>query len=283
MRFVNSSFKLSLVVAFFSAIGAFNVYAESKPIAFAQDVHLQTFNYDRNNTYTINTRPEIVTDVELSDDERIDTVVIGNSTQWIIEQDTQGKHVFVKPTAAGLFTSATIITTKRTYQLILKSSGDDDKFYQRVTWNDNRLIALKNQAVENARILDEEKAAVAKIEEAKKLADQKTVWNVGTSIESLNFNYEISGSADFKPAQVFDDGRFTWVKFNSPVQELPALFAPGTDGKLDVVNYVVKENMFMVQRVMPSAILKLGKSEVKITNNKISKQTAKSSSFSFWN
>lgn len=283
MRFVNLSLKFSLIVALVGSLGAINAHAESKAIPFAQDVHLQTFNYDKNNTYTVNTRPEIVTDIELADDERIDTVVVGNSTQWIIEQDTQGRHVFVKPTVPGLFTSATIITTKRTYQLLLKSFADDDKFFQRVTWNDNRLTMLRNKAVEDARLAAEEKAAIAKEEEAQKLADQKTVWNIGTPIESINFNYDISGTADFKPVQVFDDGRFTWLKFNAPVQELPALFAPGVDDKLEVVNYVVKENMFMVQKVMPNAILKLGKNEVKITNKLKEKQTAKSSSFSFWN
>lgn len=283
MKFVNLSLKFSLIVAFVSSLGAVPAHAESKAIPFAQDVHLQTFNYDRNNTYTVNTRPEIVTDIELADDERIDTVVVGNSTQWIIEQDTQGRHVFVKPTVPGLFTSATIITTKRTYQLLLKSFADDDKFFQRVTWNDNRLTMLRNKAVEDARLAAEEKAAIAKEDEAQKLDDQKTVWNIGTPIESINFNYDISGTADFKPVQVFDDGRFTWLKFNTPVQELPALFAPGVDDKLEVVNYVVKENMFMVQKVMPNAILKLGKNEVKITNKLKEKQTTKSSSFSFWN
>jgi type IV secretion system protein VirB9 len=283
MRFVNSSLKLSLIIVLASSLGTIQAHAESRAMPFAQDIHLQTFNYDRNNTYTINTRPEIATDVELADDERIDTVVVGNSTQWIIEQDTQGKHVFVKPTVAGLFTSATIITTKRTYQLLLKSFADDDKFFQRVTWNDNRLTMLKNKAVEDARLAAEEKAAIAKEEESKKQADQRTVWNIGTPIESVNFNYDISGTADFKPVQVFDDGRFTWLKFNSPVQELPALFAPGADDKLEVVNYIVKENMFMVQKVMPNAILKIGKNEVKITNKLKAKQTAKSSSFSFWN
>lgn len=283
MHTVNSKIKVSLIVACISTLWSIQSNAESKAMPFAQDEHLQTFNYDRNNTYTINTRPEIATDVELADDERIDTVVVGNSTQWVIEQDTQGKHVFVKPTIAGLFTSATVITTKRTYQLLLKSFADDDKFFQRVTWNDNRLTMLKNKAVEDARIAAEEKAAIAKEDESKKLADQKTVWNIGAPIESINFNYEISGSGEFKPMQVFDDGRFTWLKFNSPVQELPALFSPGTDGKLEVVNYVVKENMFMIQKVMPAALLKLGKNEVKITNKLKANQSAKSSSLSFWN
>ena len=66
--------------------------------------------------------------------------------------------------------------------------------------------------------------------------------------------------------RVFDDGRFTWIQVRSP-QALPALFMV-EEGNAVLVNYVVKGEYFVVQRLMPEMLLKLGNTEVRVINEK---------------
>jgi type IV secretion system protein VirB9 len=81
-----------------------------------------------------------------------------------------------------------------------------------------------------------------------------------------NFDYRVSGSAPFKPQAVWDNGRFTWIQFPKSVQELPALFVDGPNG-LEIVNYTVHADgtQLLVNRLMPAFVLKLGKSEIRVT------------------
>lgn len=271
---------VSILLAF-SALSATSAVAESKVMAFNQDSRLKQFNYDENDTYTINTRPGINTDLQMNSDEIVESVYAGDTVQWVIEVDPHGRHVFIKPTAPDLFTNATIITNKRTYQLLMKSHSSDDKFYARVSWQDQKLIAYQNKQAVLVKQREDDRVAIEKEARERKDADARETWEMGTSVDDLNFNYEVSGRGSFKPVQVFDNGRFTWLRFEANLQELPAVFAPGDDGKYEIVNYVVKENMFMVQKVMPTTILKIGKAEVKIVNKALTKSGK--STFSFWN
>lgn len=75
--------------------------------------------------------------------------------------------------------------------------------------------------------------------------------------------------APFKPAMVFDDGKFTWIQLPSDVQEIPAIFALGADGTAELVNFTVRRNYFVVQRLFPDgALLKLRKDEVRVFNRR---------------
>ncbi|MFN9154173.1 MAG: TrbG/VirB9 family P-type conjugative transfer protein, partial [bacterium] len=42
----------------------------------------------------------------------------------------------------------------------------------------------------------------------------------GVLVERLNFDYRISGRAAFRPVQVLDDGRFTYIQMPASLQEM---------------------------------------------------------------
>ena len=229
-------------------------HAEVQPISMPGDTKLVVFNYDQNNTYSIYTMPGMITDIQLGDDEKLSAFAFGDSIQWITA-DADG-HLFVKPTLSGLFTSATIVTNKRSYQLTFKSVPDGQKWYQRVSWHYPQMIMLKKA--------EEKKAEEKKIEqEEKKQQDDPVVSQ--TDVNTLNFNYQIDGSADFKPEQVFDDGTFTYLKVNAKSQEMPAMFVVSDKGETELANYVIKGNYMMLQRTSNVILLKLGKQEVRIS------------------
>lgn len=240
------------------------VNAEQMPLPMPGDNRLVTFTFDANNTYTVLTIPDAVTNIQLMADEKITAMAVGDSIQWIIAK--ADGHVFVKPTKPNIFTSATIVTDKRSYQLTLRSSPPGGKWYQRVSWNYPDVLVYQQKLVKETKSVEEE--IEQKLEEKRQALESIVVSDQdqkGYPVENLNFNYDVKGNAPFRPKQVFDDGKFTYIALTN-YQELPALFLKDEKGKFELVNYIRDGNYLKVQRTFKSAVLKLGNREVMITN-----------------
>ncbi len=80
------------------------------------------------------------------------------------------------------------------------------------------------------------------------------------SFDNLNFRYRITGKAPFMPARVFDDGAKVYIQFpgSLPQGEAPPLFVQGSKGEPALVNYRVKGNTYIVDRLFAVAELRLG-------------------------
>jgi P-type conjugative transfer protein VirB9 len=236
-------------------------HAEAPAIPMPGDTRLVTFTYDEHNTYQLLARPKSVTDVQFHGEEHIRAVALGDTVQWEVAKTGDGQHLFVKPKFENITTSATVVTDKRTYQLILTSNTERGKWYQRVTWEYPDLLILE----------ETKKEAEADKSEAEQKRLSSQVMNAGVALESVNFNYSISGDAPFRPLGAFDDGRFTYLRMPPNVQELPALFLVSDNSDAELINYVVKGEYLVVQRLIDSVLLKIGKHEVRVTNAKTSK------------
>lgn len=253
--------KSYLIASVLFALGAtvtHHAYAEAKPIALPTDSRLVQFVYQPNNVYTVLTRPESLTDIQLSDDEELVTMAMGDTAQWVV-QNMPG-HIFVKPIFPDLSTSATLVTNKRTYQLTLRSSPIDGKFYQQVSWHNDQLIAYR---------AEQAAARVAMVETARKMDEARiaaTVVTPNVELEKLNFNYTVEGNGEFAPTHVFDDGRFTWLRLPD-VQEMPAVFLVN-DGDTELLNFTLRDSYLVIHRLVPEILLKLGEQEVTIKREK---------------
>ena len=69
------------------------------------------------------------------------------TAQWTVAHSAG--HVFVKPVRPDLHTSATLVTSQRVYQLTLRASPENGKWYQRVRWHYPDLLVY--QKAEQAR------------------------------------------------------------------------------------------------------------------------------------
>ena len=107
--------------------------AEQQAIPMPGDTRLVQFTFDANDSYTVLSRPGAVTDIQYSPEEKLVALAIGDSTQWMTSKSPG--HVFLKPLRPDIFTSATLVTDKRTYQLTLRASPENGKWYQQVRWN----------------------------------------------------------------------------------------------------------------------------------------------------
>ena len=83
----------------------------------------------------------------------------------------------------------------------------------------------------------------------------------GLTLEGLNFDYRLSGdNPDWKPVRVFDDGRQVFIQMPSDIAttDMPPLFVLGEDGDAELVNYRVRNNYYVVDRLFSAAELRIG-------------------------
>jgi len=246
--------RISLALAL--AVIAPPPYAQQAPLPMPLETRLVVFRYDPNESYLILTRPGAVTHVALDADETVVALALGDTVQWIVQD--KGPHLFVKPVRADLFTSGTLVTNRRTYQLALRSSPEGGAWYQRVSWSQPEVLTITRESPVNT--------AATALESGKERLEQA---QTGASaqrlpLERLSFGYTVHGSAPFRPAMVMDDGRFTYIRMPRSLQEMPALFVAGESGIGELVNYTLRGDFLVVQRLAPRFLLRLGRSEVTI-------------------
>jgi type IV secretion system protein VirB9 len=87
----------------------------------------------------------------------------------------------------------------------------------------------------------------------------------GLDLSKANFNYLIfrqkhSATPAWCPLRAFDDGQKTYIQFppKVAVTEAPPLFVMGRNGDAQLVNYRVKGDWYIVDRLFDKAELRLG-------------------------
>ena len=205
---------------------------------------IQVYPYTEGALYQLYTMPEMVSNIALQPGEEIVAVSAGDTVRWVIGDTVSGDraHVLVKPIAEGLRTNLVIITDRRAYHLELRSTPET--YMASVSWHYPRdaLLALEQRnrgAVEAAdRVIDE-----------------------GLRLEQLRFRYEITGDMPpWRPVRVFDDTHKVYIQFPRRLDqgEAPPLFVVGPDGENQLVNYRMRGNYYIVDRLFAAAELRLG-------------------------
>ena len=236
-------------------------FAELVATPLRGDSRLVQFVYDADNTYLVLAKPKAVTHIQFAGNEAIRSVAAGDSANWELTPTRDRKNLFVKPRFDGEETSMTVLTDQRAYQFVLKSTGEGKKWYQRVSW------LYANEVVMHIDGDASPPPAPAPLRPVSGPADNSgapAAALAGLRPEALRFNYEIRGEAPFKPQVVFDDGRFTYFKLPANLQELPALFAVIEGKEFSLVNFDLKGEYLVAQRLLDAAVLKLGRSEVRV-------------------
>ncbi|MGR5499052.1 TrbG/VirB9 family P-type conjugative transfer protein, partial [Vibrio diabolicus] len=66
-----------------------------------------------------------------------------------------------------------------------------------------------------------------------------------------------------------DDGTFTWLQLPTRMQDWPAVFLVTPDNRYAALTPVPDGRYLKITRVVHKMLLKIGKEEVEITNNKV--------------
>ena len=226
-----------------------NKAAKMEPTKAGYINAIQVYPYSEGALYQLYTAPHQVSDIALQKGERIVAVSAGDTVRWIIGDTVSGEgataksHVLVKPIKEGLKTNLVIITNRRAYHLELTS--DTDTYMASISWHYPRdsLLALQRQN---------------KI--AQKAVEQ--VIDKGLRIDQLKFRYAVTGDTpSWRPVRVFDDKHKVYIQFPARLDqgEAPPLFVIGPRGESQLVNYRVRGNYYIVDRLFGAAELRLGK------------------------
>lgn len=239
----------------FQAVSYANRTAIVKPSSDNYLNAIQLYPYTPGSLYQVYTSPTQVTDIALEKGEELITISAGDTKRWTVGDTVSGSgpneqvHVIVKPMAANLSTNAVITSTKRTYYLDLKSFADT--YMAAVSWR---------YPHDDIKAMGRTKAKQSYSKKASfKTADLKL------KPEELRFDYIIKGDTpSWRPTCVFDDGEKTFIQFPKAlsVSEAPPLFVTDNKGmKSKLVNYRVKGDYYVVDRLFNAAELRLGEKD----------------------
>ena len=179
---------------------------------------------------------------------------IGDSVRWNLSPAMYGSGasltsvIVLKPQGPGLDTNLLITTDRRAYYLRLLSKPDDYVARVAFAYPEDEQNERKWQ-----QQLAEEKAQQSKSTRIAELP--------ANAVESMFFNYRLKGGDDtIRPVRVFDDGKKTYIQISQAARnrEAPVLVVIGADGKQEMVNYRVKDDMYIVDRLFEKAELILG-------------------------
>jgi P-type conjugative transfer protein TrbG len=174
--------------------------------------------------------------------------VFGDSDRWkaskvnALAGKVEQQQIFLKATQPGMDTSITIITNRRTY--LLEAHALEKDYQVAVSWSypDDEAADIEQAAVQAEA---QDKAVTATVDPA-----------------GLYFKYEIEvieGKPRWKPEQVFDDGKKTFIKFprSMLVREAPAIFV-GSGDELQMPNFRVRNEYYIIDRLFDVGELRLG-------------------------
>ncbi len=203
---------------------------------------VQIFSYSPGALYQVYASPGQITDIALEPGEQLvgsGPVAAGDTVRWIVGDTESGTgelrrvHIMVKPTRPSIATNLVVNTDRRTYLIELRSR--EKPYMPAVAW------FYPEDRLSRARALPLTPYIPAQ--------------------EERHYRYAIEGdNPPWRPVAVFDDGRKVYIEFSPGIVqgELPPLFIVGSDGKTDLVNYRVYQNLMIVDRLFGAAELRLG-------------------------
>jgi type IV secretion system protein VirB9 len=248
-----------------SRVEAANKAAIQEPTAHGYVNAVQVYPFTDGALYRLYAAPEQVTDITLQPGETLSSVSAGDTVRWVVGDTTSGSgaarqtHVLVKPFAAGLKTNLVIMTDRRSYHLVLEST--DHTAMAAISWNypQDQLLALHQQ--------NERAEVAAPIAE-------------NIALDDLQFRYAVTGDTPpWRPVRAFDDGTHVYIEFPARIDqgEAPPLFVVGPGGDDQLVNYRVRRNYYIVDRLFAAAELRLGQDPQQVVRISRSDTVASSS------
>ncbi|MCT4625655.1 P-type conjugative transfer protein TrbG [Halodesulfovibrio sp.] len=204
---------------------------------------------------TVVCSPLMGADIEMQEGEQIRDVILGDTGRWrykITKSGMAGRerlHVIIKPIDNGLVTTVVIPTSRRVYHIKLVSDAKKYTPYVGFAYPDEQRRIMQLQT------------AKQKQQQAWKTA--RTTKGASIDLSTLDFGYDVTGKARWKPLQVYNDGTRTIIRLpkEAAQSDLPVLLVQKA-GQEALVNYRVrtkgKSTSLIVDEIFEEAMLIAG-------------------------
>ncbi len=240
----------------------------------ASDPRLREVIYDPHAVISVPVKRGVVTLVVLAADESITEVAAGlggdctkAEAAWCIAAQPGGRNLFVKAkSTAHAANNLAVVTDRRTHAFrffVLADADPQPPVYRLV-------VKAPTAAASTSRIAKRETAPLVVLPAVPPSpAPQQVVADrLQAKPQVANTHYTLAegtGSQDIVPTLVFDDGRFTYLRFAGN-RDVPAVFHVLGDGSETLVNTRMEDDLLVVDRVSRRLMLRAGSAVVGLWN-----------------
>lgn len=227
----------------------------------ADDPRIRTVIYQPNQVVRIYTAVGNPTLIQFEEDESVDEsdsskamIGIGDKEAWKV--GPKGSNVMLKPAAPKPDTKLLIVTNKRTYAFELVSlprkSDLSPTLVLRFDYPDSRAKA--------AQVASQKRSAVN--ERLEQIADR------GQVTAKRNVNYMMQGHTGIAPTSISDDGRFTFMRFDTS-RELPVAYKVLADGTEALTNFHMENDTgtMVIHETSAKFMLRYGSAVLALRND----------------
>ena len=247
-------FKRSLLVAVMSAaLFSSQAFALATPSKSKLDGRIQYVNYSEHNVTKIKAVNGFITTITFAPGEAVSNYGSAYSTAW--EFAAADNHFFLKPKDKEATTNIIIVTNRHIYSIDVQLVDDEKSAtYQLVYKYPEDEAKLKERKANTKKLTDELERTDPNVAEDRPVGNYQYTMNFGKD----------EGSRDLAPALVYDNGQFTYFRFNSQ-KDVPAIYRVSADGE-SLVNSHVEKGVLVVHGVYKEYRLRAGKSVVGVYN-----------------
>lgn len=265
------------------------------------DSRIKTFVYNENDVYNLLTYYGYQSNVEFGNDEKIETVSIGDRVGWQLVP--AGRRLFIRALSDNLHTNMTLVTNQRAYQFDLRSANPanlakeelvyvarffypDDKKNSRPAAQSpvpnpsalaapiaSAVAAAPNPAISVAPVapLTIAKDTAAPAVQQPPVAPAKAANSTPAPSANYNYNYTYTGSGYLVPMGMFDDGRYTYFQFVQGAA-IPEIFVVDVAGNASPANGQMHQGYYVIGRTAAQFVLRLGNDKANLFNESFGKK-----------
>lgn len=266
MTLARSPFLAALVAC--SAI-AMPAMAADPPSPSRFDSRIRFVTYNPADVVPVDTATGVVTHIALEEGETVTTFALGDAEAWTVKD--RDNHIFIKPKADHADTNLVVITDRRTYNFWLAyhrarpvvSKGKADLGTPKTGKESGAIYQLSFHYPESTQ------KAKSKAEAEEAAAKAKIEASFSAPPASASTNYVMAGDYSIAPLNVWDDGRFTYFKFQAN-RDIPAIYMVDADGQETIVNrnsVGAASDVVVTQKVNDQWRLRLGNQALTVRNN----------------
>jgi type IV secretion system protein VirB9 len=190
-------------------LGSGPALAQVQPQPMGGDPHLQQIDYDAGEIVQLRGAPGYQMMIELSPDEQVQSVALGDSAAWQVSINKDGDRLFLKPAQSDVSTNMTVVTSVRVYNFDLTAmpvlSPDMPYTVQ------FRYPTSKPAVVDRGEYVD-----------------------VAAATRSIS-RYKVSGDRQLWPSGMTNDGQHTLITWPRAAP-IPAVYAEDTHGNDVLLN-----------------------------------------------
>jgi type IV secretion system protein VirB9 len=238
------------------------------------DPRLREVVYDPLAVVTVPVKRGMVTLVVFDQDEVITEVAVGQGGDcskadavWCVAAQPGGRTLFVKAkSGADAPNNLAVVTDRRTHALRFMVLPDNDR--QQPVYRLS--VKAPVQARPASRLALQDLAVLSALPPVPPAPtpEQLVAERLQAKSNVMNTQYSLAegtGSQDIVPTLVYDDGRFTYLRFPGN-RDVPAVFHVLGDGSETLVNARMEDDLLVVDRVSRRLMLRAGSAVIGIWN-----------------